>query len=150
MLLLSSILLFAACSSVTPEPTAAPTATNEPPTAEPTMLPSATPMTVEDLPAIELLAGTANTCVNAEDYGEVLGFEAHYYETTTDNPVAYRMTDADGNVLVEDADTGENKDGEEGWGFYPLAYDLPDDSLITMGITVYASQYQFTLRHYSV
>ncbi|MDQ7025912.1 MAG: hypothetical protein Q9P01_07765 [Anaerolineae bacterium] len=36
LFLLSSVLLFAACSSATPEPTIAPTATNEPPTAEPT------------------------------------------------------------------------------------------------------------------
>jgi hypothetical protein len=138
--LLSSMLLFAACTSATPEPTITPTVTNEPPTTEPTTLPSATPMSVEDLPAIELLAGTADTCVNVEDYGDVLGFEAHFYETTTDNRVVHRMTDGDGNVLFEDSDTSENKDGEEGWGFYPLAYDLPDNSLITMEITVYASQ----------
>jgi hypothetical protein len=100
------------------------------------ILPTFTPMPVEDLPAIELLSGNPDTCVNAEDYGSVLGFEARYYETTSVNRVAYRMTDADGNILSESASQGENKDGEEGWGIYPLAYNLPADSLITVEVMV--------------
>lgn len=117
-----------------PEPTIAPSDTPAP-TTEPTF----TPMPVENPPAIELLAGSPETCVNAEDYSDVLGFEAIYYETTTENPVALRMMDSEGNVLSEDVTDGENKDGEENWGFYPLAYDLPENSLITIEVTVYLS-----------
>ena len=140
------ILLIAACSSPTPEPTA--TITPVPPTLEPTVAPSSTPepttaptftpMPVENLSGLELLSGNPDTCVNAEDYGAVLAFQAHYYETTTDNRITYRLTDADGNVLSEDAAQSENKDGEEGWGFYPLAYEVPENNLLTVEVTVYA------------
>ena len=137
------MLLFAACTSPTPEPTATlqPTATDTPApdTPEPTTAPTFTPMPVADLPALELLSGSPDTCINAEDYGAVLAFEARYYETTTENRVAYRLTDAEGNVLTEADGDGENKDGEEGWGFYPLAYTVPDNSQLTMEVTVYAT-----------
>jgi hypothetical protein len=135
----------AATPTNTPEPTIVPSDTPEPTivpseASEPTTLPTDTPMPVENPPAIELLAGSPESCVNAEDYAEVLDFDAIYYETTTENPVSIRMVDSEGNILFEDADSGgENKDGEESWGFYPLAYDLPDNSLITMEITVYLS-----------
>jgi hypothetical protein len=141
------MLLIAACSSPTPEPTSTPVpATAEPTiapsstaTTEPTTAPTFTPMPVEDLPGLELLSGNPDTCVNAEDFGAVLSFQARYYETTTDNRITYRMTDADGNVLSEETASGENKDGEEGWGFYPLAYEVPENSLLTVEVTVYAS-----------
>lgn len=119
----------------TPEPTIAPSETPEP-TTEPTF----TPMPVENPPAIELLAGSPETCVNAEDYAAVMGFDAIFYETTTENPVAIRMLDSNGNILSEDVSDGENKDGEESWAFYPLAYDLPENSLITVELTVRLSE----------
>jgi hypothetical protein len=147
ILLVFILIITAACSSPTPEPTAtlvpatpeptiAPTSTA---TTEPTPQPTFTPIPVEDLSGLELLSGTADTCVNAEDYGAVLAFQAHYYETTTDNRITYRMMDADGNVLSEETTSGENKDGEEGWGFYPLAYEVLENSLLTVEVTVYAS-----------
>jgi hypothetical protein len=142
------MLLIAACSSPTPEPTSTPVpATPEPTiapsstaTIEPTTAPTFTPMPVEDLAGLELLSGNPDTCINAEDYGAVLAFQAHYYETTTDNRITYRLTDADGNVLSEEIASGENKDGEEGWGFYPLAYEVSENSLLTVEVTVYASE----------
>jgi hypothetical protein len=143
------ILTFAACSSPAPEPTSTSTTvppTSEPtatltstPTLEPTTMPTFTPMTVENTSGLELLSGNPDTCINAEAYGAVLAFQAHYYETTTENRITYRLTDADGNVLSEDSAQSENKDGEEGWGFYPLAYDLPENSLLTVEVTVYAT-----------
>lgn len=147
ILIVFILIIAAACSSPTPEPTATPIpATAEPTiaptstaTIEPTTMPTFTPMPVEDTSGLELLSGSPDTCANAEDYGAVLAFQAHYYETTTDNRITYRMTDADGNVLSEETTSGENKDGEEGWGFYPLAYELPENSLLTVEVTVYAS-----------
>jgi hypothetical protein len=136
-ILLLILLALVACSSATPEPTA--TATPVPATPAPLILPTFTPMPVADLPALELLAGTPATCVNAEDYATVLSFQVRYYETTTANRVAYRMTDEAGNVIVEAASSGENKTGEEGWGFYPLAYEVPENSLLTIEVTVYAT-----------
>jgi hypothetical protein len=145
------ILTFAACSSPAPEPTSIPTITPVPPTPEstatptsiptlePTTMPTFTPMPVEDSSGLELLAGNPDTCINTEDYGAVLAFQAHYYETTTENRITYRLTDADGNVLSEESAQSENKDGEEGWGFYPLAYELPENSLLTVEVMVYAT-----------
>jgi hypothetical protein len=140
------ILMFiAACSSPTPEPTATPVPATAQPTIapsstpEPTTAPTFTPMPVEDLAGLELLSGSPDTCINAEDYGAVLAFQAHSYETTTENRITYRLLDADGNVLSEETASGENKDGEEGWGFYPLAYEVPENSLLTVEVTVYAS-----------
>jgi hypothetical protein len=145
-------LILASCTgSSEMEPTREPTqvmpATEVPmPTPEPsdteapTTEPSATPMPVENLPAIQLIAGSPDTCVNAEDYSDVLGFDAIFYETTTENRIAFRMLDGEGNVLVESDSLGENKDGEESWGFYPLAYDLPENSQITMELRVYLTE----------
>jgi hypothetical protein len=141
--LLSLTVLFAACTSTTSNPTAtlepSATHTSAPATPEPTTAPTSTPMPVADLPALELLSGNPDTCTNAEDYGAVLAFEARYYETTTENRVAYRLIDAEGNVLTDSNGAGENKDGEEGWGFYPLAYTVPDNSALTVEVTVYAT-----------
>lgn len=128
-------------STSTSIPTPAPTWTiNYSATLELTTAPIDTPMPVENPPAIELLAGSPETCINAEDYSDVLDFDAIFYETTTENRVTLRMVDSEGNVLSEDDNSdGENKDGEESWGFYPLAYDLPENSLITIEVTVYLS-----------
>ena len=115
-------------------PTIAPT-TAVPATTAPTL----TPMAVEDLPALELLGGAADSCANAEDYGALMAFDVRYYELTTANRLHYRLSDADGNVLTEGDTSGENKDGEEGWGFYPLAYEVPANSILTMEIETYES-----------
>jgi hypothetical protein len=143
LVLLSLTVLFAACTSTTSNPTAtlepSATHTSAPATPEPTTASTSTPMSVVDLPALELLSGNPDTCTNAEDYGVVLAFEARYYETTTENRVTYRLLDSDANVLTDSDGAGENKDGEEGWGFYPLAYTVPDNSALTVEVTVYAT-----------
>jgi hypothetical protein len=54
--------------------------------------------------------------------------------------VHYRLEDAEGSILSESDTTGENKDGEEGWGFYPLAYAVPENTSLTMTIEVYESE----------
>jgi hypothetical protein len=114
-----------------PTQTPAPTDTSAP------IVPTATPMTVSDLPAIELLSAAADSCINEEDYGQVLGYNVHYYEVTTANRLHFRLEDAEGNVLTEADASGENKDGEEAWGFYPLAYEVPENSLLTFTLEVY-------------
>jgi hypothetical protein len=101
--------------------------------------PTVTPMTVEDLPALELLSAAADSCANAEDYGALMAFDVRYYELTSANRVVYRLLDAEGTVLSEGDSSGENKDGEEGWGFYPLAYEVPANSILTIEIEVYES-----------
>jgi hypothetical protein len=108
-------------------------------TIAPTTAPTLTPMAVEDLPALELLGGAADSCTNAEDYGALMAFDVRYYELTTANRLHFRLTDADGNVLTEGDTSGENKDGEEGWGFYPLAYEVPANTILTMEIETYES-----------
>lgn len=124
-------------SPITAEPEV-PTSTLTP-TEAPTSAPSPTPMPVEDLPAIELLSGAADSCINPEDYGQVLGFNVIYYEVTTANRLHFRFVDSEGNVLTEADASGENKDGEEGWGFYPLAYEVPANSLLSFTMEVYES-----------
>jgi hypothetical protein len=140
------LLLLAACSPAPvqestrpPLPaTEAPTETPAPTDTAAPLLPTATPMAVRDLPAIELLSGAADSCFNEEDYGQVLGFNVIYYEVTTANRLHFRLVDSEGNLLDENDTSGENKDGEEAWGFYPLAYDVPANSLLTFSLEVYA------------
>jgi hypothetical protein len=126
------ILLIAACS-----PAASPTTT--PASEAATPAPTFTPMPVEDLPGLELLSGAEDTCTNAEGYTNVLGFDALYYETTTANRIAYRFFSGEGRIIVEDDSEGENKNGEEGWGFYPPAYAVPAETQLTIEVTVYAT-----------
>jgi hypothetical protein len=139
ILLAVLIMIIVACNTATATPEATQGATPATEVPEETTSPSSTPMATENLPALELLSGDADTCAVAEDYSVVLGFNAMYYELTTANRLAIRLLDADGNILVESTATGENKDSEEGWGFYPLAYELPDNSSLTIELTVYES-----------
>lgn len=130
--------LIVACDTATPTPD--PTATSTPaPTQEATTAPTSTPMPTENLPALELLAGDAETCSITESYSVVLGFNAMHYELTTDNHMAIRLLAEDGSIIMEDESSTENKDGEEGWGFYPVAYDVPDNTALTIEVTVFES-----------
>jgi hypothetical protein len=147
------LLLLAACSPApTPESTRPPLPATLAPSeavasatpsatfaAETTSEPTLTPMAVVDLPAIKLLTGAAESCVNAEDYGKLLAFNVRYYEVTTANRLHFRLEDEAGTILSEDDASGENKDGEEGWGFYPLAYEVPENSILTFTLEVYES-----------
>jgi hypothetical protein len=102
--------------------------------------PTATPADTATLPAIELLAGQADTCrVPNDEQSTLVGFDARYVAVTTENVVNIILADMDGNVLVADSFNMEtNQDGESGWGFYPAQYDVPDDSSITATLTVQA------------
>lgn len=126
--------------TATPTQAVEPTASREPTPPEDTE-PSITdtPMNTADLPAIELLGGAADSCVIIEGYSELVGYDAMFYETTTDNAVKARLLDADDNVLADEDYSGENKDGEEGWGWYPPIYEVADHSVLTLEITVYLS-----------
>lgn len=126
-----------ATSTPTPEPTESPAPT---PTEDTTPSITSTPMNTADLPAIELLSGYPETCVITEGYSELVGYAAAFYETTTENPVNVRLLDAEDNELIEARQQGENKDGEEGWGWYPDIYEVPEDSELTVELTVYLSE----------
>lgn len=161
------LLMMAACSPAVEEATATPTeeAEVQAPTednsgetlpeevevAAPTQLPTievtetineptSTPIPVVNPPAMELLSGAPDSCVNAEDYGRVLGFDARAQNITTDHFLVVRLSDSEGNVLAEDAARAENRDGEEGYGFYPVAYEVPENSELTVELTVYLSE----------
>jgi hypothetical protein len=120
----------------TPAPTARPTQASSP-TPAPTSGPSATPQETADLPAIELLSGAPETCAITEGYSVLVGYEARYYETTTEDSVAIRLLSSEGEVLLEAETVGENKDGEEGWGWYPDVYAVPENSALTIELTVH-------------
>ena len=129
-----------ACDNASPTPTATTEATTAPTaTTEPTSAPTATPITTQNLPALELLSAAPETCTLAESYSAVLGFNAMYYEMTTDNRLHIRLLADDGSLIMEDDTSSENKDGEEGWGFYPLAYDLPENAHLRVEVTVFES-----------
>ncbi len=159
VLVFSLLLLMAACSPAAEDATAISTedATEEVEVQAPTQTPTtpatatteatetiteptSTPMQVQQPPAIELLGGAADSCVNPEDYGQVIGFDARYQDITTEHFVVIRLLDSEGNVLAEDAAHPENRDGEAGYGFYPLAYSMPENSEITAEVTVYLSE----------
>ena len=134
-------LFITACGATpTASPSNAPTALDLPTnTPVPTFVPTPTPSLTDGLPTLELLSGTADTCVNAEAYTNVLSFETFQDEMTTANYIEFRLLDAEGNVLTEDAVPGENKQGEESWGFYPDAYEVDADSALVLEVRVYES-----------
>ncbi len=105
---------------------------------EGTTAPTFTPQVTTSAAGVELLGADPDTCVNEESYTEVMGFPAMYHELTTENSVSIEMSAPDIGVFVSQATDGENKDGEEGWGFYPIAYELPDNTAITVTLTTYA------------
>lgn len=136
-------LILTACAGA---PTESPPTDSEPtefiiptPTALPTFAPTLTPSLTDDLPSLEILSGTADTCVNAEAYANLLSFVAMYDEMTTENHIELRLLDSEGNVLTEDSIPGENKDSEENWGFYPEAYEVDADSALVLEVQVYES-----------
>ncbi len=146
-LIFGFILFVAACSPAEP---ATEESTIPPETAETTSVPAeatadtepsitATPMDVQDAPSIELLGASPDSCTNPEDYGQLLGFAARYANLTTEHFVQVRLLDEEGNELAADDHFGQNKDGEEGYGFYPLAYDVPADSALTAEVRVFLS-----------
>ncbi len=145
------MIIFSACSNddkskdneSTSTPTSAPETTSLPnPTPTQDSEPSITdtPMDTANLPAIELLSGSPDTCQVTEGYSELVGYEANFYETTTENLVVARLLDGNGNVLVDESSQGENKDGAEGWGWYPPIYSVPEDTALTVELTVYLSE----------
>lgn len=138
IIIIFGLFLTACGATPTASPSNAPTAlpTN---TAFPTFAPTPTPSLTDGLPTLELLSGTADTCVNTEAYTNVLSFETFQDEVTTANYIEFRLLDAEGNVLTEDGVPGENKQGEENWGFYPDAYEVDADSALVLEVRVYES-----------
>ncbi len=140
-----SLLLIAACGSAESATEAPPTAT-ESPTAthspEPTEAPptdTPLPVTVNPVAAIELVGGAEGTCVNEDEtQSTVIGFPVIYYNTTTENLMTAELTTPDGEVIGSLDTNAENNDGEGGWGMYPLAYTVPDNTPLTIVITVYS------------
>jgi hypothetical protein len=102
--------------------------------------PSLTPMETSGLPGIELVGGFAETCDITESYSELLGFDVIYYDLTTVNYVETTLRDGENEVLSFNTAPGENRDGEGGWGIYPEAYSVPDNTTIRVDIEVYLDE----------
>lgn len=104
-------------------------------TSQPTFTPEAqTPIT-----GVELLGGSPDSCVNEDtEQSTILGFDAMYYQFTTANSTVVEMSTEALGVFASASGPGENKDGEEGWAFYPVAYELEDNTIITVRLTTYA------------
>jgi hypothetical protein len=104
-----------------------------------TTAPTSTPMTTNDLPAIELLSASPNSCRITEPYGQLAGYQVIYYQLTTTNWVVVTLTDTEGNVLGKAETAGENRDGAENWGWYPPeTFDLPENSALTIELVVHS------------
>lgn len=126
-------------ATVTPGPLVTVTSrsvTNVPETTEPSL----TPVDRTGLPGIELVSGFPDTCEVTESYAELLGFDVIYYDLTTANFVETTLRDPDNNILSFNTAPGENRDGAEGWGIYPEAYSVPDDTEIRVDIVVYLEE----------
>lgn len=127
-----------------------PSATPVPPTPTPLVLdnvddidegttaPTFTPQVTTSAAGVELVSADPETCVNEESYVEVMGFPVTYHQLTTENSVSIEMSAPDVGIFVSQSTTGENRDGEGGWGFYPIAYELPDNTPITVTLTTFA------------
>ncbi len=105
-----------------------------------TVEPSLTPMETTGLPGIELVGGFPDTCEITESYAELLGFDVIYYDLTTVNYVETILRDPDNNILTFNTAPGENRDGEGGWGIYPEAYSVPDNTEIRVDVEVYLEE----------
>lgn len=139
------LLLIAACSSAEtateapPAETGTPTATHSPEPNEEPPTDTPIPVTVNPVAAIELVGGAEETCVNEDDtQSTVIGFTVIYYNTTTENLMTAELTTPDGEVIGSLDTNAENNDGDGGWGMYPLAYNVPDNTPLTIVITVYS------------
>ena len=91
------------------------------------------------MPAIEIVAGGADTCSMADTtQSTVMGFEVIYHNVGTDAYMVGVMSAPDVGVIGGAGTAGEGRDGEGSWGIYPEFYDLPPNTTITLEITVYA------------
>jgi hypothetical protein len=104
-----------------------------------TQEPTFTPEIQTSATGVELLNGSPDSCVNEDaTQSTVLGFDALYHEFTTANSTVIEMSAPEVGTFASASGSGENKDGEEGWGFYPEAYTLEDNTPITVTLTTYA------------
>lgn len=129
----------AGCAPAAAPTAVAPTATN-PPSASTTPL-DATPTREQAEPdaGIELVSGTAGTCVNADQtQSMVLDFDVIYHNTTSGNFMSGDLVAPDGEVLGTVNYQTENRDGEGEWGFYPGAYEYPDNTPLTLTLVTYS------------
>ncbi len=90
-------------------------------------------------PAIEIVAGGANTCSMADTtQSTVMDFGVMYHNMGTDAYMVGVMSAPDVGVIGEVGTAGEGRDDEGDWGIYPESYKLPPNTTITLEITVYA------------
>lgn len=93
------------------------------------------------LPAIEIVGGDADTCVNTDEtQSTVMGFDVVYYDMGTDAFMFGLMSAPETGPIGSVNTAGEGREGEGRWGLYPQAYDLPPNTPITLEITVYAGK----------
>lgn len=108
------------------------------PTIDPSMTFAPSDLTESDNPAIELITAPIDTCVNEDEtQSTVLGFGVIYYRVATSNYVSGILQAVDGDYTFEFGVAGEGRDGAEGFGFYPTAYDLAPNTNLRLTLTVY-------------
>lgn len=89
-------------------------------------------------PEIEILAGPANSCAMADTtQSTVIDFEVVYRNMGNDSYMVGVLTAAEVGEIGGVETPGEGRDGEEGWGIYPQAYNLAQNTPITLEITVF-------------
>jgi hypothetical protein len=145
VILTSLILVLAACGGDEKEETPIPTTKELPATLAPTNAPDQvfpTPsLTESDKPALELIGATADSCVNEDEtQSTVLGFAAIHYKVSTSNYIVFSLMAMDGAFTYEGGTMGEGTDGEQGFGFYPAAFELPPNTPVIVTVTVYAGE----------
>lgn len=151
-ILLASLfaVLIAACSPAPEEPsTADPTNEGEvvqidPITEEPiatqTPLPTETPPPTATpnpgFPGIELLAAPGLGCSYDPADGEMLLFNALYYNMSSQYDVRERVYDTNGELLYESTYTAREQSGVDIYSLSPDAYDVPENSALTLELVV--------------
>jgi hypothetical protein len=139
-LLLAIVGVLAGCgqsssSSPTPTPTqpSLPEPTQTPAILEPTRAPAIPEA------GIELISAVPEGCVNTDaSQSTVFGLNVIYHTITTGNYQTGALVAPDGAVLTTVNSETENRDGEGRWGFYPVAFDYPDHTALTMTLTTYS------------
>lgn len=132
-LLLAIVGLLAGCGQA--DPTLTPTQTASP------SLPSPEPTRVPAIPdaGIELISAMPDGCVNTDPtQSTVFGFNVIYHTITTGNYQTGALVAPEGAVLVTINSETENRDGEGRWGYYPVAFDYPANTALTMTLTTYS------------
>jgi hypothetical protein len=75
-----------------------------------------------------------------QNQSTVFGFNVVYHTVTTGNYQTGTLVAPDGTVLATVNAETENRDGAGLWGFYPLAFDYPANTPLTMTLTTYSGK----------